>query len=63
MLDVEKLFEIVVKEKGIELTTIQKKKIIVACERAIRENDDDNSRQIAGKIYLNLILDFPDLNL
>ena len=62
-MSVQELFDIVIAEFSIKLTEIQKEKFKIACERAIRENEDDYSRRIAGKIYLNLILDFPELTL
>ena len=59
----QELYDYVVKEKGATLTPEQSNKLLKACERAINENEDDHSRQIAGKIYLNLVLDFPELTL
>ncbi|MCO5258877.1 MAG: hypothetical protein M9916_01920 [Crocinitomicaceae bacterium] len=63
MTTVKELFDFVVNEKDVYLTPEQENKLLIACERAIKENEDDYSRQIAGKIYLNLILDFPELTL
>lgn len=60
---IKELFEYAVKEKGVQLIAIQEHKLKAACERAINENEDDYSRKIAIKIYLNFILEFPDLSL
>lgn len=63
MITVSELFEFLVNEKGIKLTSEQESKLLVACERAILENQDDFSRQVAGMAYLNVILDFPNMTL
>ncbi|TDP60702.1 hypothetical protein [Flavobacterium dankookense] len=57
-----KLYETLVSDK---LSEIQKEKLSCACKKAILENPqlDYNGWKIASKIYLNFIIDFPDIDL
>lgn len=57
-----KLYEALVSDK---LSEIQKEKLNYACKKAILENPqlDYNGWKAACKIYLNFIIDFPDIDL
>ena len=59
---VNKLYETLVSDT---LSDNQKEKFHYACKKAILENPglDFNGWKIAAKIYLNFIIDFPDLEL
>ena len=62
--DVEALINAVLSERDIELSPIQKIKFQQACQKTILENENATSQElkIAARIYLNFILDFPDLS-
>jgi hypothetical protein len=36
-------------------------KFLIACQKAIDENDDFDTAYLAAKVYLGLILKFPDM--
>jgi hypothetical protein len=52
------------KKRQIKLTDLQKIKFDVACWKAIDENEDLSFREylIVTNIFLNFIIQFPDLN-
>lgn len=61
-LTANKLYETLVNDK---LSEIQKEKLKYACKKTILENPqlDYNGWKTACKIYLNFIIDFPQLDL
>lgn len=63
MVTIEELFNLTVKRKGVELTPDQKEKFLIACEKSIKDNDTNFSREEAAKLFLNMILEFPELSL
>lgn len=60
-----KLYNRTLELNGAELNTIQSEKFKHACKKSIIENPDLNVSEllISTKIYLGLILDFPELDL
>lgn len=63
MITTQELFDITLKESNVVLTEAQHNKLLIACERSILENTDDNTRKSAAKIYLKMILEFPTMSL
>lgn len=55
----------IIAKRKVSLTEVQHSKLVVACWKAIDENPELNERDllIAVGIYLNFILEFPDLTL
>ena len=62
---IEKLYDTVLEKRKIRLTDIQQIKFRWACEKTIAENTGLNFQDwtIAANIYLNFVLDFPQLDL
>ncbi len=60
-----KLFEKTLEIKGVSLNPIQTIKFQHACEKSIIENPTLNFNDLLNvtQVYLNFILDFPDLQL
>ncbi len=63
--DVLKIHAQVLSERGVLLSDIQNEKFLFACEKSIAENPPLNFQgwKQAASIYLNYILDFPELDL
>jgi hypothetical protein len=59
------VYNAVLQKKGTTLSQNQKNKFLLACEKSIIENPtlDFNDWVTAAKIYLNFIIDFPNLDL
>jgi hypothetical protein len=62
---IEKLYDTVLEKRKVRLTDIQQIKFRWACEKTIAENLGLNFHDwtIAANIYLNFVLDFPQLDL
>jgi hypothetical protein len=63
--EINKLYDTILKKRGVQLTEVQSDKFRWACEKAIVENPEFTFSDwvIAGQIYLNLILRDPNLEL
>ena len=62
---IKKLYETVLAKRNVGLTDLQRKKFLSACEKTIAENSNLNFEHwtTAANIYLNFVLDFPQLDL
>lgn len=62
---IEKLYETVLAKRKVRLTDLQEIKFRWACEKTIAENPglNFNDWTVAAQIYLNFVLNFPDLDL
>jgi hypothetical protein len=62
---IESLYTTVLEKRKIRLTELQRTKFMWACEKAIVENPTLNFHDwtIAAQIYLNFVLNFPDVDL
>lgn len=65
MSDVLKMYNDVLETRKVVLSDLQRQKFLYACEKAIAENPTLNfsGQKQAASIYLNYILDFPELDL
>ena len=61
----EKLYNALLRKRGVQLTAMQDEKFRYACKKAIPENPGlgYDGLLTACNIYLKFILDFPDMDL
>lgn len=59
----DKIFNEILNEKQVELTKDQEKKFRHACEKAVSDNSTYQEQKLAAQLYLNYILEFPELSL
>ena len=62
---IERLYDTVLEKRKVDLTELQRAKFLWACGKTIAENPalDFHDWIIAAQIYLNFVLNFPDLDL
>lgn len=62
---IQKLYDTVLVKRKVNLTDLQSIKFLRACEKTIAENPSLNFHDwtTAANIYLNFVLDFPQLDL
>jgi len=65
MLLEEELYHQILKKRKVVLNSVQAEKFKFACKKSIPENPglDFSGLLLACNVYLNFILDFPDLDL